>query len=61
MYTKLTVISQGRETRVEQVALISFISIEFILSMGKPYSSVNFSVRDVRTIQQQCGANCILQ
>jgi len=27
------VISQGRETRVEQVALISFISIELILSM----------------------------
>jgi len=27
---------------------------------GKPYSSVSFSVRDVRTIQQQCGANRIL-
>jgi len=31
MYTKSTVISQGRETRVEQVALISFISIGFII------------------------------
>jgi len=33
MCAKSTVISQGRETKVEQVALISFISIGLILSI----------------------------
>jgi len=36
VYTKSMVISQRRETRVEQVALISFISIGLILSMVQP-------------------------
>jgi len=52
-------------TYMELVDFVGGISwkkyYQYIDQLQKSILSVNFSVRDVRTIQQQCGANRILQ